>query len=53
MDGLAELGIDKGLIRNKKVFAELLQKEKIYHNEKVSENSDLKEVATSDSNKTA
>ena len=28
LDGLAELGIDKGLIKNKKVLNELIEKEK-------------------------
>ena len=38
-DGLAELGIDKGLIKNKKLLSGLIKKEKGYRNaENISEN---------------
>ena len=38
-DGLAELGIDKGLIKNKKLLSGLIEKEKGYRNaETISEN---------------
>ena len=30
LDGLAELGVDKRLIKNKKILSDLLEKEKIY-----------------------
>ena len=30
LDGLAELGVDKRLIKNKKILSNLLQKEKVY-----------------------
>ena len=32
LDGLAELGIDKGLIKNKKLLSDLIEKEKGYQN---------------------
>ena len=32
LDGLAELGIDKGLIKNKKLLSDLTEKEKGYRN---------------------
>ena len=32
VDGLAELGIDKGLIKNKKLASDLIEKEKGYRN---------------------
>ena len=32
LDGLAELGIDKGLIKNKKLLSDLIEKEKGYRN---------------------
>ena len=35
LDGLAELGVDKRLIKNKKILSDLLKKEKVYReNEK-------------------
>ena len=30
LDGLAELGVDKRLVKNKKILSDLLEKEKIY-----------------------
>ena len=39
LDGLAELGIDKGLIKNKKLLSDLIEKEKGYRNaQNTSEN---------------
>ena len=39
LDGLAELGVDKGVIKNKKVLNDLIEKEKGYRNgENTSEN---------------
>ena len=39
LDGLAELGIDKGLIKNKKLLSDLIEKEKGYRNaENTSDN---------------
>ena len=39
VDGLAELGIDKGLIKNKKLLSDLIEKEKGYQNvENTSDN---------------
>ena len=39
LDGLAELGVDKGVIKNKKVVNDLIEKEKSYRNgENTSEN---------------
>ena len=39
LDGLAELGIDKGLINNKKFLSDLIEKEKGYQNvENTSDN---------------
>ena len=32
LDGLAELGIDMGLIKNKKLLRDLIEKEKDYRN---------------------
>ena len=34
LDGLAELGIDKGLIKNKRLLSDLIEKEKGYQNVK-------------------
>ena len=39
LDGLEELGIDKGLIKNKKLLSDLIEKEKGYRNaENTSDN---------------
>ena len=35
LDGLAELGIDKGLIKNKRLLSDLIEKEKGYQNVKM------------------
>ena len=34
LDGLAELGVDKRLIKNKKILSDLLEKEKVYQENK-------------------
>ena len=39
MEGLAELGIDKNLIKNKKLLSDLLAKEEMYRNEEEEEES--------------
>ena len=55
LGGLAELGIDKHLIKNKKIMTDLLDKEKVYRDqdksdseasdeETMSENSDIEDV---------
>ena len=38
IDGLAELGIDKHLIKNKKTLIDLLKKEKVYRDQDISDN---------------
>ena len=49
LDGLAELGIDKGLIKNKKLLSDLIEKEKGYRNvEKPSDNESTNEESSSD-----
>ena len=49
LDGLAALGIDKGLIKNKKLLSELIEKEKSYQNaENISENDSNNEESPSD-----
>ena len=49
LDGLAELGIDKGLIKNKKLLSDLIEKEKGYHNVKnTSDNESNNEESSSD-----
>ena len=40
MEGLAELGINKNLIKNKKLLSDLLGKEKRYRNEEEEEESE-------------
>ena len=49
IDGLAELGIDKRLIQNKRILAELLDKEQAYH-DKDSEAGDEEMVSESSDN---
>ena len=55
IDGLAELAIDKHLIKNKKILTDLLEKEKVYRDqdksdseaidkETMSENGDIEDV---------
>ena len=49
LDGLAELGIDKGLIENKKLLSDLIEKEKGYWNvENTSNNESNNEESSSD-----
>ena len=49
LDGLAELGIDKGLIKNKKLLSDLIEKEKGCRNaENTSENESNNEESSSD-----
>ena len=49
LDGLAELGIDKGLIKNKKLLSDLIEKEKGYRNvENTSKNESNNEESLSD-----
>ena len=38
LDGLAQLGVDKRLIKNKKVLSDILQKEQAYRNKEESDN---------------
>ena len=47
LDGLAELGVDKGLIKNKKLLSDLIEKEKGLRNtENTSDNeSDNEKVS--------
>ena len=49
IDGLAELGINKRLIQNERILAELLEKEQAYH-DKDSEAGDKEMVAESSDN---
>ena len=47
LDGLAELGIDKGLIKNKKLLSDLIEKEKCYQNvENTSDNESNNEESS-------
>ena len=49
LDGLAELGINKGLIKNKKLLSDLIEKEKGYQNtENTSDNESNNEESSSD-----
>ena len=49
LDGLAELGIDKDLIKNKKLLSDLIEKEKGYRNvENTSDNESKNEESSSD-----
>ena len=49
LNGLAELGIDKGLIKNKKLLSDLIEKEKGYRNvENTSDNESNNEESSSD-----
>ncbi|CAH3179737.1 unnamed protein product, partial [Porites lobata] len=49
LDGLAELGIDKGLIKNKKLLSDLIEKEKGYRNvENTSDNESNNDESSSD-----
>ena len=49
LDGLAELGFDKGLIKNKKLLSDLIEKEKGYRNaEDTSDKESNNEESSSD-----
>ena len=49
LDGLAELGIDKGFIKNKKLLSDLTEKKKGYQNvENTSDNESNNEESSSD-----
>ena len=49
LDGLAELGVDKGLIKNKKLLSDLIEKEKGYRNaENTSDNESNNEEGSLD-----
>ena len=49
LDGLAELGIDKGLIKNKTLLSDLIEKKKGYRNvENTSDNESSNEESSSD-----
>ena len=49
LDELAELGFDKGLIKNKKLLSDLIEKEKGYRNaEDTSDNESHNEESSSD-----
>ena len=49
LDGLAELGVDKGLIKNKKLLSDLIEKEKGYRNaENTSDNESNNEKGSLD-----
>ena len=49
LDGLAELGVDKGLIKNKKLLSDLIEKEKGYRNaENTSDNESKNEESSLD-----
>lgn len=48
IDGLAELGIDKHLIKNKKILTELLEKEKLYRDQDKSDSEDSGEETASE-----
>ena len=49
LDGLAELGVDKRLIKNKKLLSELLEKEKCYRDENKAFDESNEEESSSDS----
>ena len=49
LDGLAELGIYQGLIKNKKLLSDLIEKEKGYQNvENTSDNKSNNQESSSD-----
>ena len=49
LDGLAELGVHKGLIKNKKLLSDLIEKEKGYRNaENASDNESNNEESSLD-----
>ena len=49
LDGLAEVGVDKGLIKNKKLLGDLIEKEKGYRNaENTSDNECNNKISSLD-----
>ena len=48
LDGLAELGVDKRLIKNNKILSDLLEKEKIYRENEVEGDDDSNRSDSSD-----
>ena len=50
IDGLAELGINKRLIQNKRILAELLEKEQAYRGNKDSDAGDEETLSESSDN---
>ena len=53
LEGLAELGVDKHLIKNKKLLSDLLEKEKEYRNNEGSENNEEQSTDSEDEVETA
>ena len=53
LDGLAELGVDKRLIKNKKLLSDLLEKEKEYRNNEGSENNEEQSTPSEEDGETA
>ena len=53
LEGLAELGVDKRLTKNKKLLSNLLEKEKEYRNNQDSENNDGQSTDSDEDEKTA
>ena len=53
LDGLAELGVDKRLIKNKKLLSDLLEKEKEYRNIEGSENNEEQSTPSEEDGETA
>ena len=51
LDGLAELGVDKRLIKNKKILIDLLEKEKIYRENEGEGDDDSNHSDSSDTRK--
>ena len=49
LDGLAELGVDKRLIKNKKILSDLLEKEKVYRENEGEDDDDSDRSDISDS----
>ena len=49
LDGLAELGVDKRLIKNKRILSDLLEKEKVYRENEGEgdDDSDLSDISDS------
>ena len=48
LDGLAELGVDKGVIKNKRVLNDLIEKEKGYRNRENSSEKESKVESSSE-----